>query len=149
MSPSPFKEIPLTQLRAELPKRKRQVQLGKYRIAASYYGKIVGFLVPIADVKPLEDGEWIQDSKTIQMSLTDFRSQLTSLWEQLHTELDCVYITFHTRKAAAFVSPRFMNHLPIPKANIAHKLLSNELEADLDEALTSEEAVNSPETSLK
>lgn len=140
MSTSPFKEIPLTQLRAELPKRKRQVQLGMYRIAATYYGKIVGFLVPMADVKPLEEGEWIDSQKTTEMSLTDFRSKLTTLWEQLQIDLDCVYLTFHTRRAAAFVTPRLWNHLPIPPSDIDSRLLSKEFEPEHEDHVSSEEA---------
>jgi hypothetical protein len=140
MSTSPFKEIPLTQLRAELPKRKRQVQLGMYRIAATYYGKIVGFLVPMADVKPLEEGEWIDNQKTTEMSLTEFRSKLTTLWELLQTDLDCVYLTFHTRRAAAFVTPRLMNHLPIPTSEISSRLISKEFEHEQEVQEFSEEA---------
>lgn len=133
LSASLFKEIPLTKLRAELPKRKRQVQFGKYRIAATYYGQVVGFLVPIVDVQPLEAGEWISAEKTKEMSLTEFRSQLTLMWEQLQSDLDCVYLTFHTRRAAAFVTPRLITHLPIPKTDITSRLLTQEL---TDESMT-------------
>lgn len=116
-----FKQLPLSELRASLPKFKRQVQLGMKRIAATYYGEVVGFLVPLKDVAGLEEDSWI--TKTEEMSLTDFRAEMTECWERLQVEVDCIYLTFHTRRAAAFVSPRLMAHLPIPISDVAYKLL--------------------------
>jgi len=119
---SSFKQLPLSELRVNLPKFKRQVQLGMKRIAATYYGQVVGFLVPLKDVAGLEDEGWIRTTE--EMSLKDFRGQMTECWERLQVEVDCIYLTFHTRRAAAFVSPRLMTHLPIPVSEVAHKLLS-------------------------
>lgn len=116
-----FKQLPLSELRASLPKFKRQVQLGMKRIAATYYGEVVGFLVPLKDIAGLEEDGWI--TKTEEMSLTDFRAGMTECWERLQVEVDCIYLTFHTRRAAAFVSPRLMPHLPIPISDVAYKLL--------------------------
>ena len=124
---SSFKQLPLSDLRESLPKFKRQVQLGMKRIAATYYGQVVGFLVPLKDVATLEEEGWIMKSE--EMSLTDFRAQMTECWERLQVEVDCIYLTFHTRRAAAFVSPRHTAHLPIPISDVAHKLLT--LDSDI------------------
>lgn len=117
-----FKILPLSDLRSDLPRFKRQVQLGYKRIAASYYGQIVGFLVPLCDVEPLVQDGWI--IRIEEMSLTDFRSQMTECWERLQVDTDCIYLKYHSRRAAAFVSPRFAAQLPIPVSEVAHKLLS-------------------------
>jgi len=117
-----FKQLPLSELRASLPRFKRQVQLGMKRIAATYYGQVVGFLVPLKDVAGLEEEGWI--TKTEEMSLTDFRAEMTESWERLQVEVDCIYLTFHTRRAAAFVSPRLIAHLPIPISDVSHKFLA-------------------------
>jgi hypothetical protein len=119
---SSFKLLALSELRADLPKFKRQVQLGMKRIAATYYGDIVGFLVPIKDVSGFEDSGLIEKSE--EMSLSDFRSQLTECWERLQIDIDCIYVTYHTRRAIAFVSTRLICHLPIPISEVTSKLLS-------------------------
>jgi hypothetical protein len=117
-----YKQLPLSELRASLPKFKRQVQLGMKRIAATYYGQVVGFLVPLTDIAKLEEECSI---KTVEeMSLSEFRAQMTECWERLQVDVDCIYLTFHTRRAAAFVSPRLMWHLPIPISDVAHKVLA-------------------------
>jgi len=122
MTHSAFKQLPLSDLRTSLPKFKRQVQLGMKRIAATYYGQVVGFLVPLKDIAPLEAEGLIEHTE--EMSLSDFRAQMTECWERLQLDVDCIYLTYHTRKAAAFVSPRFVPHLPIPVAEVSHKLLA-------------------------
>lgn len=122
-----FKQLPLSELRVSLPKFKRQVQLGMKRIAATYYGEVVGFLVPLKDVVGLEQDGWIKNTE--EMSLSDFRVQMTECWEKLNIEvdgIDCIYLTFHTRRVAAFVSTRFMSHLPIPISDVTYKLLTVE-----------------------
>ncbi len=119
---SSFKQLPLSELRASLPKFKRQVQLGMKRIAATYYGEVVGFLVPLKDVADLEEKGLI--NTTEEMSLTDFRAQMTECWERLQIEVDCIYLTFHTRRAAVFVSPRLMAYLSVPVSDVAYKLLA-------------------------
>ena len=137
---SSFKQLPLSELRASLPKFKRQVQLGMKRIAATYYGQVVGFLVPLKDVAGLEEEGWIK--VTEEMSLTDFRAEMTECWERLQVDTDCIYLTFHTRRAAAFVSPRHITHLPIPVSDVAHKLL--DIGSDIFEG---EELLNSKDVS--
>ena len=119
---SSFKQLPLSELRASLPKFKRQVQLGMKRIAATYYGEVVGFLLPLRDVADLEEKGLI--NTTEEMSLTDFRVQMTECWERLQVEVDCIYLTFHTRRAAVFVSPRLMAYLSVPVSDVAYKLLA-------------------------
>ncbi|MFM5943804.1 MAG: prevent-host-death family protein [Dolichospermum sp.] len=91
------------------------------RIAATYYGQVVAFLVPLKDLEQAEKNGAI--SKSEEMSLSDFRLHLTECWERLQMDVDCIYITYHTRRVIAFVSPRFTNYLPIPISEVAHKLL--------------------------
>ena len=119
---SSFKQLPLSDLRASLPKFKRQVQLGMKRIAATYYGQVVGFLVPLKDLKVAEQEGAINQSE--EMSLSDFRARMTECWERLQVDVDCIYLTYHNRRAAAFVSPRLANYLSIPVSEVAHKLLA-------------------------
>lgn len=121
---SSFKQVPASELRAILPKIKRQVQLGKKKIAVSYYGEIVGFLVPLADLERAIEGSAIVVSKDV--SLMDFRKDLTSHWESVQSSVDCVYLTYHGRRIAAFVGPNLTPYLPIPVSEVAHKLLSIE-----------------------
>lgn len=119
---SSFNQLPLSDLRANLPKFKRQVQLGMKRIAATYYGQVVGFLVPLKDLEIAEKEGVINGTE--EMSLSDFRSQMTECWERLQVDVDCIYLTYHNRRAAAFVSYRLANYLPIPVSEVAHKLLA-------------------------
>lgn len=128
-----FKQLPVSDLRTGLPKFKRQVQLGMKRIAATYYGQVVGFLVPLKDVADFEDTGWIEKSEEI--SLSEFRAHLTEYWEKLQVDVDCIYLTYHTRRAAAFVSPRLASHLPIPISDVTHKLLAVNSEIIADENL--------------
>jgi hypothetical protein len=125
---SSYKQLPLTELRANLPKFKRQVQLGMKKIAATYHGQVVGFLVPIKDLERIEEDNLIEQS--IDMTLTEFRSEMTECWERLQVDLDCIYITFHSRRAAAFVSPRLHMHLSIPVSEVNWKLLVSEFSAE-------------------
>lgn len=121
---SSFKQLPLSELRESLPKFKRQVQLGMKRIAATYYGQVVAFLVPLKDLEEAEKDGAITSSE--EMSLSDFRLHMTECWERLQVDVDCIYVTYHTRRAVAFVSPRIANYLPIPISEVAHKLLAIE-----------------------
>jgi hypothetical protein len=125
---SSYKQLPLTELRANLPKFKRQVQLGMKKIAATYHGQVVGFLVPIKDLEKIEEENLIE--KSIDMTLTEFRAAMTECWESLQVDLDCIYITFHSRRAVAFVSPRLHMDLPIPVSEVSWKLLLSELSAE-------------------
>lgn len=119
---SSFKQLPLSDLRVSLPKFKRQVQLGMKRIAATYYGQVVGFLVPLKDLEVAEQEGAINNSE--EMSLSEFRSQMTECWERLQVDVDCIYLTYHSRRAAVFVSPRLARYLSIPISEVAHKLLA-------------------------
>lgn len=119
---SNFTQLPLSDLRVSLPKFKRQVQLGMKRIAATYYGQVVGFLVPLKDLETAIREDAI--TKSEEMSLSDFRSQMTECWERLQVDVDCIYLTYHNRRAAAFVSPRLANYLSIPISEVAHILLA-------------------------
>ncbi len=89
---SSFKQLPLSELRIGLPKFKRQVQLGMKRIAATYYGQVVGFLVPLQDISKLEEEGLIDVNKTEEMSLSDFRAKMTVCGEKLHNDIDCIYL---------------------------------------------------------
>ncbi|HLO50417.1 MAG TPA: hypothetical protein VK211_18520 [Kamptonema sp.] len=119
---SSFKQLPLSELRVSLPKFKRQVQLGMKRIAATYYGQVVGFLVPLSDLEQAEKDGAI--CKSEEMSLSEFRLHMTECWERLQVDVDCIYVTYHTRRAVAFVGPRFTNYLSIPVSEVAYKLLA-------------------------
>lgn len=119
---SSFKQLPISDLRTSLPKFKRQVQLGMKRIAATYYGQVIGFLVPLKDLEIPEQEGVINNTE--EMSLSDFRMQMTECWERLQIDVDCIYVTYHTRRAVAFVSPRLANYLPIPVSEVAYKLLA-------------------------
>jgi len=92
------------------------------RIAATYYGQVVGFLVPLKDLESAEKEGVINGTE--EMSLSEFRSQMTECWERLQVDVDCIYLTYHNRRAAAFVSYRLANYLPIPISEVAHKLLA-------------------------
>ena len=92
-----FERIPMSELRIKLPKIRRQVQSGNLRIACTHYGEIAAFMLPLQDVD--QEGE--------DISLTEFREQLTETWERLLGGTDCIYLTFHKRRVAAFVSTRF------------------------------------------
>lgn len=129
---STFKQLPLSDLRVSLPKFKRQVQLGMKRIAATYYGQVVGFLVPLKDLEIAEQEDAINNSE--EMSLSEFRAQMTECWERLQVDVDCIYLTYHSRRAAVFVSPRLANYLSIPISEVAHKLLA--VDSELIEAKT-------------
>ena len=133
---SSFKQLPVSDLRAGLSKFKRQVQLGMKRIAATYHGQVVGFLVPLKDVEGFEEAGWIKTFE--ETSLSEFRAQLTEYWEKLQLEVDCIYLTYHTRRAAAFVSPRLTAHLPIPVAEVTDKLLALDNEIITTENLSTQ-----------
>lgn len=119
---SSYKQLPLSELRASLPKFKRQVQLGLKKIAATYYGEVVGFLVPLKDLEIAEQAGAI--SKSEEMSLSNFRMQMIERWERLQVDVDCIYLTYHNRRTAAFISPRLANYLSISVSEVTHKLLA-------------------------
>jgi hypothetical protein len=116
---SSFKQIPISELRIKLPKLRRQVQLGQQRIVVSCYGEVVGFLLPLDDVNP-ENG--VPIDRWEEMPLTKFRDQLTESWELLQSGVDCIYLTFHTRRVVVFVSPNLSLYLPLPMIGNADKI---------------------------
>ena len=89
-----FKRIPMSELRIKLPKLRRQVQSGNLRVVCTHYGEIAAFLLPLQDVD--QEGE--------DISLTEFRDNLTEIWERLLGGADCIYLTFHKRRVVAFVN---------------------------------------------
>ena len=94
-------QIPTSELRGKIPKIRRQVEFGKEKIAVTYYSEIIGFLlsIPAADaIASIKNTE--------EMTLTNFRDNLTRSWEKLQYDLDCIYILNRSRKIMAFVSPR-------------------------------------------
>lgn len=115
-----FKVVPISELRIRLTKIKRQVQLGQQRIVVTHYGETVGFLLPLSDLAP-DCGVPIQ--KSVEMPLTRFREELTETWELLEANVDCVYLTFHTRRIMAFVNRRLSPHLSIPVFDYSGKVL--------------------------
>jgi hypothetical protein len=115
-----FIQIPMSELRVKLPKIRRLVQLGKQRVVVTYYGEIVGFLLPLDDI---DLNPHIPISKTEEMPLTKFRDQLTESWEIVQQEVDCIYLTFHTRRILVFASNRLAPHLSLPMIGDANKIL--------------------------
>jgi hypothetical protein len=72
----------------------------------------------------MQDTEKLALVNTQDVSLTIFRAELTQLWEHLQTDLDCVFVTYHSRRTMGFVSPRFTTDLPIPvEVEVSRKLL--------------------------
>jgi hypothetical protein len=117
---SDYKQLSLTDIRARLPKFRRQIHLGLKKIAATHHGQVVGFLVSIEDLREAK-GEGLINNVS-EVSLSEFRSGLTGSWESLQFELDCIYITASSRRVFAFVSPRLQSSLSIPSADCAWKL---------------------------
>lgn len=109
-----FKEFPMDQLRKELSVRKRQVHLEQYRIAASEYGRIIGFLVPIRDLEAIINGDWLDLQKITEITMSEFHIRFRSVWDKLENGVDLVYIKYHKRTILAIVTYRFRNFLPIP-----------------------------------
>jgi len=109
-----FTQIPISELRHQLSKLKRSVQLGRQRLVITCYGEIIGFLVPLCDISP-ESG--FPEVETEEMPLTKFRDQVHDAWERLQSGVDCLKLTFHNRPVVAFVSINLVSHLSIPLTN--------------------------------
>jgi hypothetical protein len=108
-----FKQIPMSELRAKLPKLRRLVQSDNLRIVCTHYGEVVAFLLPLQDIDALNSEEGEPSVQNIEeISFTEF--QPTESWERLSSGMDCIYLTFHKRRVVAFVSPRFMPYLSMP-----------------------------------
>ena len=106
-----FVVVPISELQVKLPKLKRQVQMGHRRLVVTCCGEAVGFLLPLSDVS-LKSGISIDCWREI--SLPQFCRQLTEATKLVESDVDCIYLTFHTRRIIAFVGRRFTSHLPIP-----------------------------------
>lgn len=115
-----FKVVPISELRIRLTKIKRQVQLGQQRIVVTHYGETVGFLLPLSDIAPDCD---VPIQQSVEMPLTRFREELTETWELLESNVDCIYLTFHTRRIMAFVNRRLSPYLSIPVFDYSGKVL--------------------------
>jgi hypothetical protein len=102
-----FKQIPLSEIGAQLPALRRPVQLGKLRNVLTHYGEVLGFLLPLEDVEK----ESIEIANCEEISFRQLRSRLSELW---HWEGDCIFLTVHTRRVLAFLSPKFKAHLSLP-----------------------------------
>lgn len=109
-----FPQIPISELRHQLSKLKRSVQLGRQRLVITCYGEIIGYLVPLSDISP-ENG--FPEVTTEEMPLTKFRDQVHDAWERLQSGVDCLKLTFHNRPVVAFVSSNLASYLPIPLTN--------------------------------
>jgi hypothetical protein len=97
-----IKTVSLSRFRAEISQMRLSVQLGRKRLAVSYYGRIIGLLLPYDDQLRLKEEQLLEWG---EMSLTKFRDELTEAWEKLHGETGGMWLTFHTRRIAVFVSP--------------------------------------------
>jgi predicted RNA methylase len=101
--------VPISELRTNLAKYKREVQFGVKRLAATVYGEIVGYMITVNEARSIDA---IETQKSIP--LTEFRDHLSVSWEELHTGVDCIYLTFHERPVVAFLSKHLYPHLNIP-----------------------------------
>ena len=101
------KVIPLTDIRNGLPKFRRRVQLGSAIILPTFYGDIVGAFVNLPTTETL----FIQ--KFEETSISEFRANITQYWERLQAEIDCIYLTSHSRRVIAFASPKYITDLKI------------------------------------
>lgn len=113
-----YKHIPMSEMRVRLPKLRRIVQLGKQRIVVTYYGEVIGFLLPIEDIERCE----IPVDNFQTMSLSEFRTHMTEAWEFLQSGTDCIYLTFHTRPILIFLSPTFSRYLDFPVFGDSQKM---------------------------
>ena len=91
-----FTRVTMSELRAGLPKLRRQVQFDDRRFVCTHYGEVAAFLVQTGDFGV---------EKSLDVPLTEFRDRLTDYWEELLGGVECIYLTFHGRRVAAFVSP--------------------------------------------
>lgn len=99
--------VPLTDIRNDLPKFRRMVQLGKQVVIPTFYGDIVGLFVNLSSAETLS----IHNFEEI--SITKFRANATQYWEILQIQIDCIYLTSHSRRVMAFVSPKYITELKI------------------------------------
>jgi len=102
-----FDRVPMSELRIRLPKLRHQVQFNKCSIVCTRNGEPAAFLLSLHDAAALQ----IDDKRSEERSLADFRRTLTEAWEKLQDDTDCIYLTFHNRRVVAFVSDRIVGNL--------------------------------------
>jgi hypothetical protein len=95
----PISLVPLSRLRQNLSRYRRQVQGGEV-VPVDYYKDRIGYLVPVSIAESL------QLSSEQEMSLIDFRDKLNSAWESIESGVDCIWLTYHGERRLAFVSTR-------------------------------------------
>lgn len=121
-----YYQVPLEEVKTELPKFKLSIKLGIRRIAVSQQGNVIGFLLPIKDIYTLQENNVLNSNRSFKTSLSDFRRELVFYAEQLQSEqakLDCVIVTFNNREAIAFLHSKFTPYLNIPVSDVSYKLL--------------------------
>lgn len=107
------KQVPMSEVRETLPKLRRRVQIGGLIALPTYHEDVIGAFVSMPISKTLD----IQVFE--EVPITKFRDSATEYWEKLQSEIDCVYLTSHSRKVMAFVSPKFISELNINLPSIS------------------------------
>lgn len=123
MDTSEFRHIPISELRPRLAKLRPFIQMGKLRLGVTCYGEIVGYLIPLSDIKQAELPE---DTVTQEMPLTQFRDSIHEARDSMIVGTDCIYLTFHSRPIIAFVHSRLHPYLPIPNPLTMPKFLDSQ-----------------------
>lgn len=88
---SKFNQVPLSELKTLLPHCKRQIQLGMRRVALSREGEIVAFLVPLSDLKRIEEAETV--AAIPEVSISEFRADIEGTLKFFDAGGCCIYIT--------------------------------------------------------
>ena len=91
------KEVKITSLRDAFSKWSRFVKAGKGKIAATYYGDVVAYLVPISEIEGIE-------LQRKEITTADFRNKMTDCWHELEADGGCYVLTYHKKPKAAFMS---------------------------------------------
>jgi hypothetical protein len=107
------KSVSMTEVRVLLPRLRKRVQLGGLVVLPTYYTDVVGVIINMPLSKTLNIGS------SEEVAITKFREKATEYWEKLQSEIDCVYLTSHSRKVMAFVSPKFISELNINLPSIS------------------------------
>lgn len=96
-----LKYIAMSKFRVSLAKLRRQVELNEM-VCATHYGVVIGYLV-----SPDSVGKEVFE----EMPLTAFRDQLRIAREKLLWSVEGLFLTFHGRRVAAFISPHMVKKL--------------------------------------
>lgn len=115
-----FNQVPLSELKAILPHCKRQIQHGMRRLATSKNGENVAFLVPLSDLKRIEESE--QVGAIPEMSISEFRADIEGALKFFNAGGCCTYITMNTRRAFLLVAGSLGHCLPVPVSEVGGKL---------------------------